>query len=903
MPVLNKGLLLDQESLSESTVQMDSKYDFDITVIGAGIAGMVAAVTAKGLGQRVAVVEKQRVGGNCTNTTCIPSKALIRLGHLFKDMYWLANEGILANPMSRINKTGVMPRIRSVVNAAYKKDEPESFEEIGVNIINGKASFIDRHHLDVGGLRISSNKFIIAVGTRPFVPRITGIMDTPYLTNETLYDLEEIPKSIAILGGGVDGLEYASAFGRLGVETTVLERGEIVLPMADRELAFRLRRALIDDGINMKLGSQVQGVCNDNGHIYIDYEEKSGRKGRVVAECLLVALGRKPDIDELALEKAGVDFTDRGVLTNEKLQTSASNIYACGDVVGPHQLATTAEYQGIIAATNAILPIKQKVNYKNAVYVIFTIPALAFLGLTEAQAHAKYGHKIKVYRFEYSNMRRALIDGNTVGLAKFICDGRGRLVGAHILGEAAPEVIHEAQIVKALGKPIRKLYSVTHAYPTYAQALVGRASQLAFLDNMKSNLLVNVALKIVPGVSNELVLARDRLAESHRNHSEEKTSQICISVQDRLNQAVIKSLNIVYSGENACIISLPAEIMDVDHRFLEAAYAWQGYRDPKYVLLDSSKVSAINGLGASMLVKFCARCNARKQRILAFGASADLLNVLAVSEIDQAVTVFGNREQAYAAACISTREPSNEDSITGLQTLSNASCWAKPVSELFVPTMPNEARNLNVNGRKPVGPIHGFGPLWQKTFQLFINDTSVRPEEAVHALKKNFPRYQPSFNNFYPSERGIAPGEIVLIDSSTPGGPVSTGVMVMYADERSFTFNTPQGHPECGFVSFYSTEVGGGIVVRIVGLARAGDPLYEAAFRVAGSKIQTRIWKHVLTSLALDLGFAPDITMTQECIDNHLRWHEFRNVYYNAQLRTLFNEPKRWFARLSKVKT
>jgi len=875
---------------------MGSKYDFDVAVIGAGIAGMVAAVTARGLGQRVAVVEKQRIGGNCTNTTCIPSKTLIRLGHLFRDLSWLADQGIVANPVINLNKAGVMPRIRSVVRTAYEKDGPETFEEIGITVLNGSASFVDRHNLDVSGQTISSDKIIIAVGTRPFIPPLKGIQRVPYLTNETLYDLEEIPKSLAILGGGVDGLEYASAFGRLGVQTTVVERSEMILPMADREVALHLMRALDKDGIRIKLGARAVEVADNNGHIQMTYEERSGERGNVVVGQLLVALGRKPDLGGLALEKAGVDATERGVITNDMLQTSASNIYACGDVVGPYQLATMAEYQGIIAATNSVLPTKQKINYKNSVYVIFTVPPLAFLGLTEAHAHAKYGYKMKVYRFEYANMRRALIDGHTTGLAKFICDGRGRLVGAHILGEAAPEVIHEAQIVKAMGKPLQDLYAVTHAYPTYAQALVGRASQLAFLDKMKDNPFVKGALKIMPGLSNGLKLARDRLAESRPRHSEDKIAQISVSVQDGSDAPLNKSLKVVYRGNHACVIGLPSGIMDVDHRFLEAAYAWQGQQDPKYVLLDFSGVDSINGLGMAMLIKFCARRQVRKQDVLAFGIAPDLREVFTVSGIGRAMGIHDTEEEACAAACIPPCRFKKPDVPRKLPTLSNAACWARPVNKLFVPRVPPDARNLNVNGRSAVGPVNGFGPLWQKAFQLFINDTEIAPEDAIHRLKQNFPRYQPSFNHFYPSERGIEPGEIVLIDSSTPGGPVSTSVMVMYSDERSFTFNTPQGHPECGFVTFSSTETDEGIVVRIIGLARAGDPLYEAAFRLVGSKIQTRIWKHVLTSLALDLGFPPEITLNQECIDSRMKWEEFRNVYYNAQIRTLINEPKRWFS-------
>ncbi len=250
-------------------------------------------------------------------------------------------------------------------------------------------------------------------------------------------------------------------------------------------------------------GTKATSLRNHQGKVVLAYEQGNGDLGEVTADQVLVALGRRPDLEGLALDKAGVNCTPRGIIADKTLRTSAPNIYACGDIVGPDQLASMAEYQGIVAATNAILPVKQKVDYRNSVYVIFTEPTLAFLGLTEAQAHAKHGHKLKVYRFDYASMRRALIDGTTTGLAKFLCDGRGRLIGAHILGEAAAEVIHEAQVIRALKKPLQKLNLVTHAYPTYAQALVGRASQLAFLDKMGSNLLCQYSAPYLPGIGKQ----------------------------------------------------------------------------------------------------------------------------------------------------------------------------------------------------------------------------------------------------------------------------------------------------------------------------------------------------------------------------------------------------------------
>ncbi len=875
---------------------MDHIYDYDVIVIGAGIAGMVSAVTANGLGKRVAVVEKRKVGGNCTNYTCIPSKTLIRLSHANRDMSRLSSLGLLSGDTKTLESRNVMGHIRSVVKRAYEKDVPETFENIGIKMLSGTASFIDRHHIAVNGQTISASALVIAVGTRPLVPPISGMDDVGYLTNETLYELDDLPKSLIILGGGVDGLEYGSAFGRLGVETTILEMGSRLLPGADRELVNHLIRTLQSDGIRLMPGTKAKSLRNHQGKVVLAYERGKGDLGEVQADRVLVALGRRPDLEELALDKAGVNCGPRGIIADKTLRTSAPNIYACGDIVGPDQLASMAEYQGIVAATNAILSIKQKVDYRNSVYVIFTEPTLAFLGLTEAQAHAKHGHKLKVYRFDYSSMRRALIDGTTTGLAKFLCDGRGRLIGAHILGEAAAEVIHEAQVIRALNKPLQKLNLVTHAYPTYSQALVGRASQLAFLDKMGSNFLVNIALRFFPGLENKLNLARDRLAETHPVRSENKKASINLVIDAERQPSSQIRMNAVLIDDRACVIDLPQDLMEHDERPIVATYAWNGSKNPKNLVLNCTRVRTINGLGASMLVKLSARAKNKEQNLSAFGVSHDLRQVFKVTELDRAIQIHATVTDALSAAGVSAGQSS-------LQTteepgaLVNLISWAKPVSELFVPAMPKEAGNLNVNGLRAVGPVDGFGRLCQKVFRLRISDLIISPEEVIAALKAHFPSFQPSFNRFYASSEGIQAGEIVLINSSTPGGPVSTGVMILYADQRSFTFNTPQGHPECGFVSFSAYEGSRGTVAQIFGLARASDPVYEAAFRLVGSKIQTRIWTHVLTSLALHFGVPPDIAFEQDCVDKRLRWSQIRNVYYNAQIRTLIHEPRRWLSQ------
>jgi len=440
---------------------------------------------------------------------------------------------------------------------------------------------------------------------------------------------------------------------------------------------------------------------------------------------------------------------------------------------------------------------------------------------------------------------------------------------------------------------LSSLNLVTHAYPTYAQALVGRSSQLAFLDRMGNNVLVTTALRFFPGLENRLGLARDRLAETQSPPMEPTNARMTVEVGTDSGPTKHVRLRATYTDRGTCVVGVPQNLMDHDERPLMAAYSWNGSGDPQTVVLDFSQVQRINGLGASMLVKFAARAAAKGQNLSAVGVSPDLGQVFQVTELDRAMGIGDSQAPGLLTAGTQPKESATDTPPAGLHNLTN---WAKPTPELFVPDMPREARNLNVNGRRAVGPVNGFGWLCQKVFRLHLEDPGISPEQAIAALKVNFPGFQPSFNRFYASPAGIQPGEIVLIDSSTPGGPVSTGVMVMYADDRSFTFNTPQGHPECGFVSFSAHEGRRGPMVQIVGLARASDPIFEAAFRMVGSTIQTRIWTHVLRSLAMHFGVPAHVTCEQECIDRRLRWSQIGNLAYNAQIRTLINEPKRWFA-------
>lgn len=880
---------------------MSGTHDYDLVVIGAGIAGFVSAVTANGIGKRVAIVEKRKVGGNCTNLTCIPSKALVRLGHLSREICHLRESGLLKAQDLSLDKSEIMDHVRSIVQKAYEKDLPETFESIGIKVLMGSASFIDSHHISLDGKTISSDYFIIATGTRPVIPPIPGLGDVNYLTNENLYDLDRLPDSLIILGGGVDGLEYASALGRIGVKVTVVEMSDRLLPMADRELVKHLLGILARDGIRILSGARAIRLQTQGGDTVLDYEFRDGAHGSVSAERVLVAIGRRPDLDGLMPDRAGVASNQRGVITDSRLRTTSSNIYACGDIAGPYQLASMAEYQGMTAATNMFSPIKLKARYDNNINIIFTDPPLAFFGMTEEQAHAKYGHKLKVYRFEYSNMRRALIDGTNVGMAKFLCDNRGRLVGAHILGEAAGEVIHEAQMLRAMKKPLHWGQFVTHAYPTYAQALVGRASQLAFLDKMSSNPFVRLGLWALPGFSNRLGATRERLAETEPQGFRSAGARISIMTDSGQENPTSVSLQAVTDATGGCVIQMASCLMDQDETPYVTLFDRARLNSNQLVTLDFSEVTRINGLGACMTLKLLTHIRKTNRAVILVNLNPDLRDILKVTELNEITQNPYNLSDKPDATRFDAdsgniaRQHGANSHATG--AIENRGAWANPVDEINMNWIsPGEARKLNVIGRRAIGPVNGFGPLWQKTYRLFIDDSGITPDLVVRAMKENFPLFQPSCNKFYPSPSGISPGEIVLIDSMTPGGPVSTGVMVMYADEGSFTFVTPQGHPEAGWVSFSAYSEHGRTVAQIYGLARSGDPLFEAAFRVAGSGMQVRIWTHVLASLAAYLGTPANITYDGRCTDRSMQWGRASNIWYNAQIITLFREPARWFS-------
>ncbi|MEW6086889.1 MAG: FAD-dependent oxidoreductase [bacterium] len=474
------------------------KFDYDLIVIGGGAGGFVSAKLANGLGVKTAIVEKNKIGGQCTLHGCIPSKAFIKASRVLNNLKRMGDFGLrLKSPLS-IETNSVMSHVRSIVNKVYNSHLPESFEQIGINIFSGGPSFIDNHHIKVNEKILSAEHFMISTGSRAFIPQIDGINEIPYLINDTFFGLELLPSSIIILGGGPVGIELAQALKRFGTSVTVVEMAERILSREDRELAERLAGVLMKEGLSILTGTMAAKLSLKEGKISLTVRNKEKHSYDISADAFLIAAGRSPNVEGLDLEKAGVQYDKSGIKTDNRLRTSASNIYACGDVVGPYQFSHIAEYQAVIAVTNMLLPVKKSVNYKNVIWCTYTDPEFAHAGLTEEEARAEYGDKTKIYRVEYGKIDRGKTDLAGEGMAKFICDGRMNLVGAHILGERSGEIIHEAQAAKSMGIPFHKIQSVIHAYPSYSDVLK-QSAKLCYIDRLRNNYFLKILNSILVG--------------------------------------------------------------------------------------------------------------------------------------------------------------------------------------------------------------------------------------------------------------------------------------------------------------------------------------------------------------------------------------------------------------------
>lgn len=477
---------------------MEDNHSFDIAVIGGGAGGLFVSAIANTLGAKTCIIEKKKLGGDCTWYGCMPSKAILKsaeAAHLFKRFL---DFGIKVQSEFNLDVRNVMPHVRDVINEIAEHHKPEDLEERGIKVIFGSPRFTGPGTSNVNGQTVNFKRAVICTGSHPMVPPIEGLENIDYLTNETIFDLEELPRSLVVLGGGPIGIELSQAMNRLGSQVTLLEMFTI-LSKEDPELVKFLEERLKKEKLNIITGKKAIKVTSDGNQIIVTLQDKDGRKEEVSAQKLLVAVGRVPNTSGLDLEKGGIEYTPKGIKVNDYLQTTNKNVFACGDVVGPYQFSHVASYQGSVCVRNALFRrlAWQKVNYENITWCTFTSPELAHLGLTEDQAKKKYG-TVKVYKSPYTKSDRAITDVEKEGLVKIVTDKKNRILGAHIVGAHAGELIQGLLIAKSQKISLEKLAQTLFIYPTLSE-LIKKTAALPFVEK-GSNPLVKFLMKAMKSI-------------------------------------------------------------------------------------------------------------------------------------------------------------------------------------------------------------------------------------------------------------------------------------------------------------------------------------------------------------------------------------------------------------------
>jgi pyruvate/2-oxoglutarate dehydrogenase complex dihydrolipoamide dehydrogenase (E3) component len=441
---------------------MAKKIKADICVIGAGSGGLSVAAGAAQLGARTVLIERGHMGGDCLNTGCVPSKALIAAAKHAYDMTDGERFGIAA-AKPKVDFAKVNAHVKGVIEAIAPNDSVARFEGLGVTVLQGEARFKDRHTVIVGNAEIRARRFVVATGSRPAVPPIPGLADVPYLTNETIFDNKTCPEHLVIVGGGPIGIEMAQAHRRLGAKVTVIEAAR-ALSKDDPELALFVLDRLAREGVEILEGARVADVSSADGKIAVALED--GRK--IEGSHLLVATGRTANVDGLGLEKAGVEFSARGIDVDDRLRTANKRIFAIGDAIGGLQFTHVANYHAGLVIRNALFRLPAKADYGSIPWVTYTDPELAHVGETEAEARSRH-MKINVLRWHLAENDRAQATRETEGQIKVVTDMHSRILGCTIVAPNAGELILPWVLAKSRGLKLSAMAGVTVPYPTLSE--------------------------------------------------------------------------------------------------------------------------------------------------------------------------------------------------------------------------------------------------------------------------------------------------------------------------------------------------------------------------------------------------------------------------------------------------
>jgi pyruvate/2-oxoglutarate dehydrogenase complex dihydrolipoamide dehydrogenase (E3) component len=461
--------------------------EFDLVIIGAGSGGLTAAGFAAQLGAKVALVENNRIGGDCTWTGCIPSKALLKAAKVAHEVRTASRFGITASPPVA-DMSQVRAYVRQAIEQVYRFENPEELRKQGIEVIQGAGRFLDATTILAGEQLISSKNFLLTTGASPRIPSIAGLNEVPFLTYEQIFDNDRLPRAMVVVGGGPIGMEMAQAYQRLGARVSVV--ADRLLPKDEPEVREVLQRVFEREEVRFVWG-RAQSARKEGGEIVVATADEEVR-----GDLLLIACGRKPTVAGLDLEKAGVTYSDEGIPVDDRLRTNVKNIYAAGDVTGGYQFTHFAGWQAFQAVRNALLPGNNSGLTDLVPWVTFTDPEVAHVGLTEEQARDKFGENLRVCRCDLSRTDRAICEDDHDGFTKVIAKKNGILLGATVVNRRAGETITELIIAIKQNMKISDLAGTIHAYPTYSTAVQQLAAELAIEESLSG-----ASGKIIRGLS------------------------------------------------------------------------------------------------------------------------------------------------------------------------------------------------------------------------------------------------------------------------------------------------------------------------------------------------------------------------------------------------------------------
>ena len=447
------------------------RFDNNLTVVGAGSAGLVSSYIAAAVKAKVSLIEKHKMGGDCLNTGCVPSKALIRsakMAHYVKR----ANEFGLDNANAEVNFRAVMERVQSVVRQVEPHDSVERYSGLGVDCITGTAKLLSPWEVEVDGRRITSRNIVIASGGRPYVPPLPGVENVTYYTSDTIWEIREKPGVLLVVGGGPIGCELAQAFSRLGVKVVQVDHGSRLLHREDEDVSELVMEQFRKDGVDLRLKHEAQAFHKDGERQWLE-AGFDGERVEIDFDAVLFAVGRRANTANMGLEELGIETTERGTLAvNEYMQTRYPNIYACGDVAGPYQFTHTAAHQAWYCAVNALFGRfkKFKVDYSVIPWCTFTDPEVARVGLNEQEAKAQ-GVAYEVTKYGIDDLDRAIADEEAHGFVKVLTvPGKDKILGVTIVGYHAGELITEYISAMKHGLGMNKILGTIHIYPTLSES-------------------------------------------------------------------------------------------------------------------------------------------------------------------------------------------------------------------------------------------------------------------------------------------------------------------------------------------------------------------------------------------------------------------------------------------------